>query len=67
MGMGLMELERLKEVERRLDALGVPVGVTDRAAVLEQQVIALALQLQELNDRLTKIETRSKPGPKPKV
>lgn len=62
MAMGLLEAERLKEVERRLDSL---TGVSDR--VIEQQVIALALQLQELNDRLTKIETRSKPGPKPKV
>lgn len=67
MAMGVLELERLKQVERRLDEIGAPVGTPDRIAVLEQQVIALALQLQELNDRLTKIETRSKPGPKPKA
>ena len=31
------------------------------------QIARLERQLQELNDRLTHMESRKKPGPKPKV
>lgn len=31
------------------------------------EIARLNKQLQDLNDRLTHIETRKKPGPKPKV
>ena len=32
----------------------------------QQQIADLQRQISEMNERLTKIETRRKPGPKPK-
>ena len=32
-----------------------------------QQIAKLQRQISEMNERLTKIETRKKPGPKPKA
>lgn len=65
MAMGIAEAARLYERIEALEArdglsVDVPVWNPDRVSVLERQVA-------ELTDRLDKIESRSKPGRKPKV
>lgn len=66
MGLSIRDQVRLDAIEQRLAAAMIGSD-QDRIAVLEQQVVALATELLDLSARLNKIESRSKPGPKPKA
>ena len=69
MAMSISELVRLQQLELRMNQLegSEPASADGRIAVLEQQVTALALEIQELTARINTIEARKKPGPKPKA
>lgn len=66
MSLSIRERARLEAIEARLvDAM---IGSDqDRLAALEQNMAAIAQELIDLSARLQKIESRSKPGPKPKA
>lgn len=66
MSLSIRERARLEAIEARLvDAM---IGSDqDRLAALEQNMAAIAQELIDLSARLQKIESRPKPGPKPKA
>lgn len=66
MAMSIAEQQRLAAIEARL--VEAMIGTDqDRIAVLEQQMAALATEMLDMSARLQKIESRAKPGPKPKA
>lgn len=66
MSLSIRERSRLDAIEQRL-AEAMIGSDQDRIAMLEQQVAYLASELIDLSARLHKIESRAKPGPKPKA
>lgn len=66
MSLSIRERARLEAIEARL--VESMIGSDqDRIATLEQQMAAIATEMLDMSARLQKIETRAKPGPKPKA